>query len=218
MAACAMAWWLRPSPGPGAATSPVVQTGSPPATPAPSALADAEWDRLSSFEQRMLEPLKGMWSTLPPQQRHQWRLVVDHMQARPPRQQHLLAVRIEQWARMSPEQRTRARLNFLEAAGRYTRKQRQEQWQAYQALKSRAGQAQAPSAQPLLVPPALARATPGATTVLLSQLFRAPAADDVSELDEGATALHPAEGPAPPSSEPASSTAGEVVPREDPGH
>jgi hypothetical protein len=149
-------------------------------------VTDPAWDRLSVVQQRTLEPLKGSWLSMTAEQQEKWRLVVDRLQTKPQHVQRRLAARIAEWARLTPQQRAHARLNFLELAKRYNPRQRKEQWQAYQHVKPIEGHAVTGDALPRVLSPVLVQASPGATTVLLSQLFELPSTDDAAEREEAA--------------------------------
>lgn len=149
-------------------------------------VTDPAWDRLSVGQQRTLEPLKRSWSSLTAEQQEKWRLVADRFQAKPLHVQRRLAARIDEWARLTPQQRAHARLNFLELARHYNPMHRKEQWQAYQHVKPLERHAVTGGALPRVLPPVFVQASPGATTVLLSQLFELPSPDDAAERDEAA--------------------------------
>lgn len=168
-----------------------LQGTATPTEHAPPAVTDPAWGRLARVEQRTLEPLKATWSTLTAEQQAKWRLVADRFQTRPRHVQRRLAARITEWASLSPEQRAHARLNFLELAKRYSPRQRKEQWQAYQRAKPDNGQVATGHARTMLVPPAFVQASPGATTVLLSQLFELPSFEEPAAHGEATRASPP---------------------------
>lgn len=145
-----------------------------PITQRPRILADPAWDRLSPVEQGTLEPLKDLWSSMTAEQQAKWRLVAERVQASPKHMQRRLASRIAEWARLTPQQRAHARLNFLELARHYNPRQRKAQWHAYQSAKPIQGHAVTGGARPRVVPPVFVQASPGATTVHLSQLYELP--------------------------------------------
>ena len=161
--------------------STALQGAPTPTAHVPPVVTDLAWNRLSAAQRRTLEPLRGTWSTLTAEQQDRWRLIADRIQARPQQVQRRLAARIAEWASLSPRQRAQARLNFLELAQRYKPSQRKERWQAYQSAKPNKGQVAIARGRPKLVPPAFVQASPGATTVLLSQLFERASTDDVAE-------------------------------------
>lgn len=164
--------------------SAALQGVATPPVPATPVVTDPAWGKLSAIEQRTLQPLRATWSTLTAEEQDKWRLIVDRFQARPRHIQRRLAARIAEWARLTPQQRAHARLNFLVLAKRYNPRQRKEQWQAYQGAKPIQGHALAGNAWPRIGPPAFVQASPGATTVLLSQLYKLPSPDDIAEPNE----------------------------------
>jgi len=184
---CCLAWLLPPS-----ATNTPLPRKPPPLEVAahtarePEVAAMAGWDRLPEAERTTLAPLRGSWSTLSPRQQAMWRLMAQRSLSRPPQAQRRLAARMQAWARMTPEQRARARFNLLQIANRYRPGYVKQQWQAYQGTTRREPVAAAAHAPPRLAPPAFAQASPGATTVLLSQLFELPPLDGPSRYDEPA--------------------------------
>lgn len=161
-----------------------LQATTPSTVSAPPFVEDPAWTKLSAIEQRTLEPLKSTWSMLTAEQQDKWRLVVDRFQAKPQHVQRRLAARIAEWARLTPEQRAHARLNFLELAKHFNPRQRKQQWLAFQKAKPIEGRATTGVDLPRVVPPAFMQASPGATTVLLSRLYELPSPDDAVEHDE----------------------------------
>lgn len=182
-----------------------------PTVPAPPFVKDPAWGKLSAIEQRTLEPLKSTWSTLTAEQQDQWRLVVDRFQAKPRHVQRRLAARSADWALLTPQQRANARLNFLELAKHHNPRQRKEQWRAYQNAKPIQRHPVIGSARQGIVPPVLVQASPGATTVLMSQLFELPSRDDAAERDEAALDPPPMDEPNPQSVGAASVSAGSAA-------
>lgn len=177
---------LAPSVGEHGRKSAARQGAATPTVPVPPVVTDPAWAKLSASEQQTLEPLKASWSSLTAEQQDKWRLVVDRFQAKPRNVQRRLAARIAEWAHLTPQQRAHARLNFLELAKHYNPRQRKEKWQAYQSANPLPGHAVTAGARPEVVPPAFVQATPGATTVLLSQLYELPSPDDAAERNEAA--------------------------------
>jgi len=174
-------------------------------------VTEPAWDRLSVVQQRTLEPLKGSWSSLTAEQQEKWRLLVDRFQAKPQHVKHRLAARIAriaEWARLTPQQRADARLNFLEMAKHHNPRQRKEQWQAYQRVKPIEGHAVTGGALPRVGPPVFVQASPGATTVLLPQLFELPSLDDAAEREKAALDPPPIAEQSPQSMGAASAAAG----------
>lgn len=191
VAAFGLALLLAPSESQHGPSPAALQQTATPTAPMPPAVEDPAWVKLSAIEQRTLDPLKSTWSTLTTEQQDKWRLVVDRSRAKPRHVQLRLAARIAEWARLTPEQRASARLNFLQLARHYNPRQRKHQWLAFQKAKPVEGRAIAGGARPRVVPPAFVQASPGATTVLLSQLYDLPPPDDAAERGEAARDLRP---------------------------
>jgi hypothetical protein len=144
--------------------------GSPPATP-----EDLAWQSLAPDQRRILKPLQGIWASMDDQEQQVWRLVAKHVQRKPLRFQQRLQKRMHKWAQLTPNERARARLNFMQIAGRYDVKQREKQWSEYHSPRVEP-RPQPPRAEPVLraEAPASVQIRPGATTVLLSQLNDGP--------------------------------------------
>jgi len=182
-----------------------------PAAHVPPVVADSGWDRLSAVEQRTLDPLRGTWSTLTAEQQDKWRAIAHRVQGRPRHVQRRLAARIAEWASLSPEQRAHARLNYLELAKRYNTRQKKAQWQAYLSARPAQGRALTAVAPLRMVPPAFVQASPGATTVLLSQLYELPVTDDPVLREETVQDSAPIDEQRPQGTGAASTSAGSAV-------
>lgn len=153
---------------------------SSPTGHSPSTGEDPDWQSLTADQKRTLEPLRGIWPSMDEQEQAVWRLVANHMQNKPPRLQERLQKRMKKWSALTPGERARARLNFMQIARRYDVKHRETQWSHYRSPPSKAA-SRPERAEPALraQAPALAQVLPGATTVLLSRL------NDVEELGRG---------------------------------
>jgi hypothetical protein len=198
--------------------SAALQAVAVPAAQVPPVVTDLAWNRLSAVQQRTLEPLRASWSSMTAEQQNKWRLIADHIRAKPQQVQRRHAERIAEWASLSPQQRAHARLNFLELAQRYNPRQRKEQWQAYRSAKPNQGKVAIAPDRARLVPPAFVRASPGATTVLLSQLFEPPSTNEVAELRGAIQESSPVDEASPQNTGAASAATGSaaVVERAEP--
>ena len=189
-------------------------------TPSTDAQRDAAWAALTPAQQRALTPLKASWATMSVDQQQRWLRTTDRFQAMSAQQQSRMHARMEQWARLTPEERTRARLGYRQAASKLSSKQRHDRWEAYQKLRpqQRSQALAASSLQPNA--PASVRVEPGATTVLMTQLFRSESIDHAAAQPDGDAYAAGAETqPSPPtvdvqeaSGSPASSAAGIMLP------
>jgi hypothetical protein len=138
--ACAggLAWAADPAQPP-QPTKPSVSThvpprpGQPRTSPAPKVEASPTWTELSPAQKQALEPLAVTWSRLGEAHKRKWLAVSSNFPTMPPGEQARLHSRMAEWAALSPQQRTQARLNFAEAQTLPTDDKRAK-WEAYQAL------------------------------------------------------------------------------------
>jgi hypothetical protein len=119
-------------------------------------LATLEWTSLSKEQQTALYPLATGWEKLSDLQKRKWISLSANFSKMTATDQTKLHERMVQWATLSPKQREHARLNFAEVQ-KITPQEKNEKWQAYQALSPEAKQKLAKSAQPK--PPRTALAT-----------------------------------------------------------
>jgi hypothetical protein len=104
-----------------------------PVSTAPQAAPGLRWADLRAEHARVLAPLRDAWDSLEREQQDKWvelaalfpRLAAD--------ERALVQQRMGEWARMSADDRRRARLQFRQAST-LTPEQRLERWQAYQNL------------------------------------------------------------------------------------
>jgi hypothetical protein len=101
--------------------------------PAAAAPAAGAWAELSAAQQQALAPLRPTWSTIDTQRRQKWIEVADRLPKMPTDERLRVQQRMAAWAAMSPTERARARVQFQETR-RIGADERQERWQAYQAL------------------------------------------------------------------------------------
>jgi hypothetical protein len=166
----------RPGPalaGPVIASAPIIER------------SDAAWAELTPAQQRALAPFKTSWATMNVDQRQRWLRTTNRFQAMPYQAQRRAHARMEQWARLTPQQRAQARLGFQQATSKLTEKQRHKRWEAYQRLppKQRPQALASSSLQPKA--PASVKVEPGTTTVLMTQLFRSESIDHAITQPEG---------------------------------
>lgn len=108
--------------------------------------ADPSWQRLNEAQRKSLEPLRQVWPSMNDARRDKWRLIADKMDRMPADARARLQGRMEHWARMTPQERAKARTGYLRFKNREARQGGAD------ALESSS--------------PGLMRAGPGATTVL----------------------------------------------------
>ena len=86
------------------AVGPVVAAGP--------AAEGAAWSKLTAAQKQVLAPLQKDWSGLDAQRREKWVEVASRFNTLPAEEQVRVKERMVEWARMTPAQRTRARLVF----------------------------------------------------------------------------------------------------------
>ncbi len=114
-----------------AQTQPVAR----PATPAISAPGKISWASLDAEQKTALRPLANTWPTLSPEQQRKWVALAHNFSGMSAAEQGTLQGRMTEWAALSVQQRTQARLNFGE-----TRKlpagEKKAKWEQYQSLSA----------------------------------------------------------------------------------
>jgi Protein of unknown function (DUF3106) len=168
----------RPQVGPAIASAPNIVERS-----------DGAWAALTPAQQRALAPFKTSWAAMSVDQQQRWLRTVERFQAMSYQAQRRAHERMEQWARLTPQQRAQARLGFQQATRKLSDKQRHKRWEAYQKLRpeQRPQALVGSSLQPNA--PASVKVEPGTTTVLITQLFRSESIDHaIAQPDDDAHA------------------------------
>ena len=112
------------------------------------------WQALSSQQRATLAPLQNDWASIDGPRKTKWLDIAARYPKLPPSEQERLQARMTEWARMTPSERGRARLNYQEAK-QLPNRERQDKWQAYQALPE--DQRKALATRGKVVPPPKAR-------------------------------------------------------------
>ncbi|MBS0446300.1 MAG: DUF3106 domain-containing protein [Proteobacteria bacterium] len=167
-----------------------------PARPVPPAEAGIRWKDLSPSQRTALAPLEHEWSGIDAQRKQKWVELSGPIGRMSSEERGRIQARMADWARMTPAERGRTRLNFEEAK-QVPSQDRQARWAAYQALdpeqkRALAARAAAPAADarrteprpetksnivpnpayaapPRPIGPTVLQAQPGATTTLISR-------------------------------------------------
>lgn len=136
VAACAvlLAGGLAILPAPATAQQPAVPRTSA-ARPAQAGKPEAQptWAELSPAQQQALAPLTSTWASLSAAHKRKWLALSANYGNLPAPEQERLHSRMREWALLSPQQRTQARLNFAETK-KVAPADKRAQWEAYQAL------------------------------------------------------------------------------------
>jgi hypothetical protein len=101
--------------------------------PAPRAESKPTWAELTPPQQKALAPLSATWRDLGEAHKRKWLALSENYATMPPPEQARLHSRMTEWAALSPQQRTLARLNFAEAQ-KVAPTDKRAKWEAYQAL------------------------------------------------------------------------------------
>jgi Protein of unknown function (DUF3106) len=91
------------------------------------------WSDLTPEQRASLAPLQRDWSGIDADRKRKWLEVAAKVPKMPPDERARVQDRMTEWARMTPQDRGRARLGFQQAQG-VAPEDRQAKWDAYQAL------------------------------------------------------------------------------------
>ena len=108
-----------------------------PAADAESAVLAAgstSWNTLNAEQREALRPLASLWPTLRPEHQRKWLALAYNFDRMSADEQSTLQSRMAEWAKLTPAQRTQARLNFGEARRAVPADERRAKWEEYQAL------------------------------------------------------------------------------------
>lgn len=179
----------------GAASSAVAAASSKAANEGPA------WNSLSPSQRQALAPLERDWAGIEGARKTKWLEVAARFPAMPADERSRVQQRMAEWARLSPTERSRARMNFIDSK-QLSREEKQARWEAYKSLPenerdalaargrraergaapasaaaaaSAARPASAVAATSRPVAPTLVQAKPGATTVLMTKPVAPPA-------------------------------------------
>lgn len=92
------------------------------------------WTSLTPAQRHALEPLERDWSRIDRNRQQKWLDVASRFDKLPSDDRERVQQRMADWSRMSPDERSRARLNYQELRSETGPDERQSRWQSYQAL------------------------------------------------------------------------------------
>lgn len=99
----------------------------------PRSPARSAWSELGTAQQQALAPLASTWDGMSRFERREWLAMSKNFPSMPLDEQAKLYSRMVEWASLSPQQRTQARLNFADTEELPT-EEKEAKWKAYQAL------------------------------------------------------------------------------------
>lgn len=117
----------QPKPAPAAASA----VSKPSAAPKPG--AGPAWSELEPSEQIALRPLQNDWASIDELGKRKWRRIAERYPEMSATDQERLQNRMTEWAKLTPQERGKVRLQYLEAK-KVPASSRQADWEAYQAL------------------------------------------------------------------------------------
>ena len=113
--------------------APVVRGNIPAAKPNGKQVTKPLWSELNPAQQQALAPLSAKWDTVSEAQKRKWLALSQNYPKMSAAEQAKLHSRMTEWAALSPQQRTQARLNFGETQ-QISADDKRAKWEAYQAL------------------------------------------------------------------------------------
>ena len=91
------------------------------------------WSDLSTPQQQALRPLSKLWPTMTAAHKRKWLAVSQNFVQLSDQEQITIQSRMQEWAALSPQQRSAARLNYA-GAQQLPSEDKRAKWEAYQAL------------------------------------------------------------------------------------
>ena len=118
----------------------MAQTAPTPSTNTTSSLPGRPlWMDLAEAQQQALAPLAQLWPTMTEPHKRKWLALSQNFAQLSSEEQSTLQSRMREWAALSPQQRSAARLNFA-GAQQLPQEDKKAKWEAYQALSPEAKQ------------------------------------------------------------------------------
>lgn len=123
-------------------------TAKPVASAAPADTGGPAWRALTPNQRQNLAPLERDWPAMSAGRKAKWLELSSRFAGLPADEQQRVQARMADWARLTPAERGQARLSFQEKKS-LTTEQKQQRWEAYQALPDDHRRALAAKAQPV---------------------------------------------------------------------
>lgn len=123
----------RPTPAAATALRPAGGATALPSEGLAEVSAGPGWETLNTRQKLALYPLAERWSLISEVQKRRWLALAVNFPELPEEEQAKLHSRMTEWASLSAQQRSQARLNYA-STNRLARDNKLAQWEAYQAL------------------------------------------------------------------------------------
>lgn len=127
------------------------RTPPPSGALAPAAEQGIRWQELQPAHRSALKPLERDWAGINANQKQKWLEIAARFPALPADEKVRIQTRMAEWTRLTPDQRSQARVNFQQAK-QVSPQDRQTQWEAYQSLSPEAKRTLAERAAPVAAP------------------------------------------------------------------
>jgi hypothetical protein len=132
--AAMLAWAQDTPPVPATVPTPTQPAMTQPVSPAvKKPESSPTWKELSPSQQTALSPLRKLWPEISEAQKRKWLALSVNFNERSADEQEKMQARMKDWAKLTPQQRALARLNFAEVQ-QVTVDERKTKWEAYQSL------------------------------------------------------------------------------------
>jgi hypothetical protein len=156
------------------AISPACAQGTRAANTPPPVQGGPTWSSLSAAQRTQLAPLEHDWAGIDPQRKQKWLEIAARMPNMPADERQRMQARMHEWAKLSPQERGEARLRYQETR-QITPEERQQRWEAYQALSPEERQHLAERARPPSTPSARTSSPAGGGAAAKSNIVPNPA-------------------------------------------
>lgn len=103
--------------------------------PSPKPTSGPGWEQLDVAQKKALQPLAPRWVILSELQKRHWLAIAKNFPTLPATEQERLHTRMTEWASLSAQQRSQARLNYA-VTSKLSADSKRAQWEAYQALST----------------------------------------------------------------------------------
>ncbi len=111
--------------------------------PIPNAQAEISlkpyWQDLTPAQKQALSPLSQLWPSMTQPHKRKWLAISQNFSQLSNEEQTVIQGRMREWAALSPQQRSLARLNFADVK-QLPQDEKRTKWEAYQALSPQAKQ------------------------------------------------------------------------------
>lgn len=115
----------------------MAQAQTPPRTDVPVGSVNAQtapnWEQLRPAEREALQPLAQLWPSMSALHKRKWIILSRNFDQLGSEEKATLQGRMRDWAALTPQQRSIARLNFADAK-QLPQDEKKAKWEAYQAL------------------------------------------------------------------------------------